>query len=153
MRERRRGVIVNIGSISGRIGFPGLGPYSASKFAVEGFSEALRLEMRPFGVRVVLIEPGAFKTEIWQKGLGAIPGAPDSPYAPLREAMLREIRRTVETAGDPREVARLVVEAVRTPRPPLRYPAGKGVRAMLALKTLLPWGWLERLAAARVGRG
>ncbi|MBX6395731.1 MAG: SDR family oxidoreductase [Alicyclobacillaceae bacterium] len=153
MRERRRGVIVNIGSISGRIGLPGLAPYSASKFAVEGFSESLRLEMQPFGVRVVLIEPGAFKTDIWQKGLGEIPGAPDSPYASLREAMLREVRRTVEAAGNPKEVARLVVEAVRTPRPRLRYPVGKGVRTMLTLKTLVPWGWLERLAVARIGRG
>ncbi|GAA3324660.1 hypothetical protein GCM10020331_053430 [Ectobacillus funiculus] len=72
MRERRSGKIINISSISGRIGFPSMGPYVSSKFAVEGFSESLRLEMLRYGVYVVLIEPGSYRTDIWSKGLESV---------------------------------------------------------------------------------
>lgn len=75
-----RGKIINISSISGRIGFPAIGPYVASKFAVEGFSESLRLEMLPYGVHVALIEPGSFKTNIWSKGLQGVSVRSGSPY-------------------------------------------------------------------------
>lgn len=69
MRKQGSGKIINISSVSGKFGFPTLGPYVASKFALEGFSESLRLEMRPFGIDVILVEPGAYQTDIWQKGL------------------------------------------------------------------------------------
>ena len=65
MRGQQHGRIINMSSISGKIGFPGLSPYTASKHALEGFSESLRLEVKPFGIDVVLIEPGSYKTNIW----------------------------------------------------------------------------------------
>lgn len=64
MREAKSGKIINISSVSGRLGFPGYGPYAASKFALEGFSESLRFEMLPYGVHVSLVEPGAYQTAI-----------------------------------------------------------------------------------------
>lgn len=71
MRMQRAGLIINVSSVSGLTGFPGYAPYAASKFAVEGFSESLRQEMLSFGVRVVLVEPGSFRTPIWGKVLPA----------------------------------------------------------------------------------
>jgi len=143
MRERGSGTIINIGSVSGKIGFPGYGPYAASKFAVAGFSEALRLEMLPFGVRVVLIEPGSYKTPIWQKGFASIMTKPDSPYAAQMEAVLRYSRRSAETAPDPIEVARAVVKAAKKRRPKLRYTMGQGAHLAAFSKTVLPWKWFE----------
>lgn len=67
MRTRKSGMIINIGSIGGRVASPGGAPYSASKFALEAFSESSRLEVAPFGVKVAIVEPGAFKTDMWSK--------------------------------------------------------------------------------------
>ncbi|MEF3305997.1 SDR family oxidoreductase [Paenibacillus sp. GYB003] len=152
MRRQGGGTIVNIGSVSGKIGFPGYGPYAASKFAVEGFSESLRHEMSPFGVKVVVVEPGAFRTPIWQKGLASISASPDSPY----DAMLRSVtaysRRAGETAPDPLHVAKLVGKIVRASSPRLRYALGKGSRLTLWTKALLPWAWFERLIRFALSR-
>ncbi|WP_144934931.1 SDR family oxidoreductase [Paenibacillus sp. 32O-W] len=145
MRERGRGKIINMSSISGRFGLPGYAPYAASKFALEGFSEALRLEMLPYGVHVVLIEPGAYRTAIWNKGFEAINIRPESPYRPWMEAVLRFSRRTAETAPGPEQVARAVVKAARKRSPRLRYPIGRGSLLLRAGRMLLPWRWLERI--------
>ncbi|PYI54624.1 SDR family oxidoreductase [Paenibacillus flagellatus] len=147
MRERRSGTIVHVSSVSGRIAFPGYGPYAASKFAVEGFGETLRHELAPFGVRVVLVEPGAYKTPIWEKGLGAIRGRPGSPYEERLLAVLAYSRKAAETAPDPREVAERIGRIADDPAPRLRYALGKGSRVLLAAKALLPWRLLERIVA------
>jgi NAD(P)-dependent dehydrogenase (short-subunit alcohol dehydrogenase family) len=145
MRERRSGKIINISSISGRIGFPAMGPYAASKFAVEGFSESLRLEMIPYGVYVVLVEPGSYKTNIWLKGLASISVDPNSPYMKEKKAILKHVSRVADQAPSPEEVIRQIVKAAKSPYPKLRYPIGKGVKSGIALKSLLPWKWLERM--------
>ncbi|MDQ1910428.1 SDR family oxidoreductase [Paenibacillus sp. GD4] len=145
MRAQRSGCIVNMSSISGRVGFPAYAPYAASKFAVEGFSESLRLEMQPYGVNVVLLEPGAYRTEIWNKGFAAIQRSPDSAYEPSLDAVLRYSQRSAAQAPDPREVAEAVVRIARDMRPALRYPLGRGTRLTLAAKALLPWRRFERL--------
>lgn len=144
MREQGSGTIVNVSSISGRYAFPGYAPYAASKFAVEGFTEALRLEMLPFGVYAVLIEPGAYKTDIWGKGFSSIHIREDSPYSTPLQAVLQFSKRSSETAPPPQEVARHIVKIARTPRPKLRYFMGRGA-APLRLIRLLPWKWYERL--------
>ncbi|WP_426451669.1 SDR family oxidoreductase [Paenibacillus sp. S-38] len=145
MREQRNGCIMNISSISGRAGFPGYGPCAASKFAVEGFSEALRLEMQPYGVDVVLLEPGAYRTEIWRKGFEGIHTPEGSPYHGELQSVLRYSQRTAETAPDPQEVADAVLRILRHPRPKLRYPLGRGVALSLLGRSLLPWRWYERI--------
>ncbi len=145
MRGQRRGKIINMSSVSGRTAFPGYAPYAASKFAVEGFTEALRLEVLPFNIHAVLIEPGAYKTEIWRKGFATIRMRENSPYQPMLEAVLRMSRRTAETAPPPQEVAAAVVKAALAPAPRLRYPLGRGTAAMSLLRSLLPWKWYERI--------
>lgn len=150
MRQQRSGTIMNISSISGQLGFPAMGPYSASKFAVEGFSESLRLEMLPFGVKVVLIEPGAYKTEIWDKGLGALNLAPQSPYAFLLRWLERQVAKIVQSAGEPQEVVDVILKAAKSTSPKLRYPVGKGVRTSTLLKSLLPWRLVENSVKKRL---
>ncbi|WP_339315754.1 SDR family oxidoreductase [Paenibacillus sp. FSL R10-2734] len=147
MREQRSGTIINVGSISGLSGFPGYAPYAASKFAVEGFSESLRHEMSPYGIRVVLIEPGSFRTPIWGKGMEQIRRSEDSPYRERLDAVLRYSKHTAETAPDPRQVADLIGRITEMKSPRLRYPIGKGTRILILGKMLLPWKWLERIIA------
>ncbi|WP_458126007.1 SDR family oxidoreductase [Paenibacillus sp. Z3-2] len=147
MREQKQGLIVNLSSVSGLSGFPGYAPYAASKFAVEGFTESLRHEMSSFGVRVVLVEPGAYRTPIWNKGLGEIHRNEDSPYKHKLDAVLRYSKHASETAPDPQEVADLIGRIARMRAPRLRYALGKGSRVLIVGKALLPWKWLERIIA------
>lgn len=156
MRRQKSGRIINISSVAGRFGFPALAPYAASKFAVEGLSEALRLELLPFGIQVVLIEPGAFRTAIWEKGLGRIASDSGSPYADMAARIARQVMRSAQTAPPPDAVVATLLKAARSKRPRLRYVVGSGARRLLWLKALLPWTVVERAALrvlfGRVGR-
>ncbi|WP_134684280.1 SDR family oxidoreductase [Brevibacillus migulae] len=145
MRKQRKGTIINMSSISGQIGFPGLAPYAASKHAVEGFSEALRLEMLPHNVYVCMIEPGSYKTDIWKKSRGQISLRADSPYAEQMQALNEQVDRIIEQAPSPDEVIERILQIARHPAPKLRYPVGRNMRTTLFLKHLLPWSWLEKL--------
>lgn len=147
MRAQREGLIINVSSVSGLTGFPGYAPYAASKFAVEGFSESLRQEMRSFGIRVVLVEPGSFRTPIWEKGIAGIHSSEGSPYQTRLDEVLRYSRRSAETAPDPREVAELIGRITAKRAPKLRYPVGKGSRLLTLGKILLPWKLLESIVA------
>ncbi|GGF95498.1 SDR family oxidoreductase [Paenibacillus abyssi] len=147
MRKRKKGLIINISSLSGRVGFPGYAPYAASKYALEGLSEALRHEMLPHGVKVVLVEPGAYRTEIWQKGFDSIPLHPSSPYYEQLSSVLAYSRKAAATAPDPQEVAETIVRIANHPAPKLRYPMGRGARLSLWSKALLPWRTFERVIA------
>lgn len=145
MRERRRGTIINISSVNGRMAFPGFGPYAASKFALEGFSETLRLEMKPYGVHVALVEPGAYPTNIWDKGFGLAKGDENSPYYPYLQKVLGFARQSAASKADPLEVADLIARIATAPQPKFRWPIGQGSRMLFAAKSLLPWSWLERI--------
>lgn len=147
MRVQESGTIINVSSISGLSGFPGFAPYASSKFAVEGFSESLRHEMSPYGIRVVLIEPGSFRTPIWGKGMEQLQSHDDSPYKERLNAVLRYSKHTAETAPDPVLVAKLIGRITQMKSPRLRYAIGKGTQILILGKTLLPWKWLERIIA------
>ncbi len=145
MRENRSGRIINISSISGSFGFPGLSPYTSSKHALEGFSESLRLEVKSFGIDIVLVKPGSYKTNIWST-IDNMALDPKSPYFPYMEAILANINNEKETHGNPLDVAKLVTRlATQRKSPKLRYPIGNGVKMHMLLKTILPWETLERL--------
>jgi NAD(P)-dependent dehydrogenase (short-subunit alcohol dehydrogenase family) len=144
MRARRSGTIVNVSSVSGLVGLPGYAPYAASKHAVEGFSESLRLEMADFGLKVVLIEPGAFRTDIWAKGFAQIRRTEHSPYRAKLDRVLDYSRRTAETAPAPQAVAEAIVRIVLARSPKLRYPLGRGSRMLSLVKAIIPWKWYER---------
>ncbi|TLS38185.1 SDR family oxidoreductase [Pseudalkalibacillus caeni] len=150
MRKQKSGMILNISSISGRVAFPGMGPYVASKFAVEGYSETLRLEMKKYGIHVVLIEPGSYKTDIWEKSLAEFTEKPNSAYKSQLSSMLGQVKQISKGAGDPEEVSKLMVKVADTANPSLRYPIGKGVKASVRLKNTLPWKWIEKIITKQI---
>ena len=124
MRERRQGAIVNITSLAGRVAAIGQSPYVASKFAFEGVSEGLAQELAPFGIRVVIIEPGVTKSAIFAKSIDApnSTGAYDAPY----RRMFQFYARGIAEATDPIEVARVIHHAITTDQPQLRYAMSWG---------------------------
>lgn len=145
MRKQKAGKIINISSISGKVGFPGLSPYVSSKHALEGWSESLRLEIKPFGIDVVLVEPGSYDTNIWQTGQELIEGNDytHSPYKTHIEAIQNHITEGKNRLGDPNEIAKKIVSIAVANKTTLRYPIGKGVRFAVIVKSLLPWRWWE----------
>lgn len=150
MRNQGYGKIINMSSISGRFGFPGLSAYVASKHALEGYSESLRLELKPFGINVVLIEPGSYKTNIWQS-VENVSLKEHSPYERSMEVILNEMKSSEAAYGDPRDVAKLVTQIASSGTVPhLRYPIGKGVKNMLRLKNLMPWKLIEKIVMKKL---
>jgi NAD(P)-dependent dehydrogenase (short-subunit alcohol dehydrogenase family) len=141
MRERRRGAIINVSSGAGIIGFPNTGPYAASKFALEGFSEALRLELLGFGVAVALVEPGTYNTGIAAKHV--FRHQPDSPYAKMIKRFDDFNRKSEQHAPDPQQVADTIRRICRSRRPKLRYVCGSDARMIGWMKRLLPWRLVE----------
>jgi NAD(P)-dependent dehydrogenase (short-subunit alcohol dehydrogenase family) len=146
MRGQGSGTIVNVSSISGRLALPGLGAYAASKFALEGMSEALRHEVKPFGVRVCLIEPGPYKTDILGRNRTLCRRAlEDGPYRPYTEKAEQLFDNIASTAGDPMDVANEIVALCEAKRPPLRTVMGPSARLRVLLKRYGPWGLLETM--------
>lgn len=151
MRKQKHGKIINVSSISGKIGFPGLSPYVASKYALEGWSESLRLEVKPFGIDVSLIEPGSYNTNIWEIGqkLAETSSESQSPYKDYMKKIEQHIQNGNESFGDPQDVAEKIVSIAQSQHPTLRYPIGKGVKLMMLIKNILPWKWWEFLVLRR----
>lgn len=148
MREARSGRIINMSSISGFMGFPALTPYVSSKFALEGFSESLRYELMPFGIHVILIEPGSYQTNIWTKGKrisGNYEKGSTSPYKPFLDKIESYLKMSEKNYGDPMEVAKKVVHVATKPYPGFRHPIGKGVGLLLLFKNILPWRLKEKI--------
>ncbi|ATI53039.1 short-chain dehydrogenase [Bacillus cereus] len=147
MRELQSGKIINISSISGQVGFPGLSPYVSSKHALEGWSESLRLEVKPFGIDVALVEPGSYNTNIWEVGKQLATNQSDttSPYKEYMDKIQKHINSGSDTFGNPIDVAKKIVDIAEAKRTTLRYPIGKGVKFMILVKKILPWRLWEYL--------
>jgi len=148
MRESGHGVIINLSSVSGRMVFPGLGAYAASKFALEGLSEGLRHELKQFGVHVYVIEPGPFKTDIWNRNRRVgrhVPDPPDGPYGRTITRVGRAIDKMVETQAEPPDsVVQRVIDLLESPgAKAFRHPMGKGMRRQLLLVSVLPFSIVE----------
>ena len=120
MRARATGAIVNISSVAGRVAVPVAGGYHSSKWALECLSEALRYELRPFGIRVAIVEPGPFRTALHDKE--TICGDPDSPYRPLVDEYQR--RSHAMKRRDPDAVVEVILRAATSARPRLRWAVG-----------------------------
>jgi NAD(P)-dependent dehydrogenase (short-subunit alcohol dehydrogenase family) len=152
MRSRRSGYIVNIGSIGGLIAIPYQAMYSASKFALEGLSESLRMEIRPFGIKVVIIEPGDHKTAITENRT-AMSGGTDA-YGESFQAALARTAHDEQSGPGPEQVARLLYRIVNTSNPRLRYTIGPAQqRAAVWLKRLLPYSVTEYSMRTYFGLG
>ena len=148
MRKQRSGHIVMVTSIAGRCAQPVIGSYASSKWALEGWSEALRIEMQAVGVQISIVEPGAYETDIWERNaqLGQAVRDPSSPNAARAQRFSENLQKSVHKA-DAREVARLILRIAETPRPKLRYVAGTDAKMQLVFRTLMPWKRYERTVA------
>ena len=142
MRQQKRGHIINVGSLSGLSAIPFLGIYSASKFALEGYTEALRHEVRPFGIRVALTEAGFLKTPMMNNR--QIAANPIAEYDPWRQRALDAIRAHEEKAPGPELVATTLLDIISSTTPRLRYPIGRQATSVARLRRFLPAGLFEQ---------
>lgn len=126
MRARRSGVIVNISAWLGRMGFPLLTYYNASKYAVEAITDSLRYEVAPFGIRVHSVLPGLFRTRFASGGLVANPAtvSPASPYAALAAKLIPVVAKKINEGPDPAAVAEAVLRVIEDAGSPIRTPVG-----------------------------
>jgi len=159
MLRKGKGRIVNTGSVGGFVTTPILGPYCMSKYAMEAFSDALRLELQPQGISVSLLEPAAIKTEIWGKGTRDAKVLVDDPPAGLQErygSFVAGIQKFAvegaETAADPKVVLEAVIHALEADKPKTRYIMGTGAGQRRFLR-LLPDRLRDRLLLKALGVG
>ena len=146
MRARGAGRIIMMSSVSGIMALPGLGAYVGSKFALEGLTEAWRHELGLMGIDIYLVEPGAYRTDIWGRNRAVSRHAhdPDSPWAAYAEVLDRRFAAVVHRSlREPDEVIERTLFLLEGPRRPLRHPLGPGTRIRRLFK-LLPWTLLER---------
>lgn len=138
MRRQKSGIIVNLSSAAGIFGIPGASAYTSTKFAVEGLSESIGYELEPFGIKVVLIEPGFVQTNfanamvIAKKAQG-----PTSPYSQILQRIVANSTEATKSGSSPDLVARVILDAVTKPNPNLRYLVGKDVENWVASKKSL----------------
>lgn len=152
MREQKSGHIIQVTSVSGRVGQPVVSAYCASKFALEGLSESLRIETHSLGIRVVIVEPGVFDTDIWERNLyiGEHARHPSSPNRERSRRFADFVKNNARSRPDAREVARLIVRIAKNPNPRLRYIVGADARMQVWLRRIAPWKTYERLVAKAV---
>ena len=151
MREQKSGRIINLSSVGGKYYEPLGAWYHATKFAVEGFSDSLRLELAPYGIRVVIVEPGPIRTE-WNTIArdGLVASSAGTPYERQAEGVRARIESGEAPAfsSGPDVVAKAIVRAATARRPKTRYPVGRGARSIVTARRLLP----DRALDAVIGR-
>ena len=156
MRERRRGRIINMSSIAGKVAHPLMGPYSGSKHALEAVSDAMRLELAQFGIRVVLIEPGFIPTNINQASAGLsamyMQNAGTSAYARTYSGFLEMWKKVVNRSrSKPEDCARVILHAIRTDSPKARYLVTREAKISAAMKWLLSHRRMDRITLRMLG--
>ena len=134
MRTQGSGKIINISSVAGRIGFPASPAYISSKLALEGLSECLRLEMAPFGVDVVIIEPGVIKTNFLNPVKLSKKSESDTAYSDITTKVVSGIKMMAEMGTPPKEVADAVVKSIKDDKPLPRYIVGNDASMFLEAK-------------------
>ena len=154
--RRSRGRIVFLSSVGGRVATPFLGPYQASKHALEAFGDSLRLELRTSHVRVALIEPGSVATPMWDKGRGdvdrlSIPPELHGQYGHVRAAVGKAIEDTSRRGVPPEQVAQTIEHALTARRMKARYVVGRDARAIVLLHGLLPDLLFDRVVRRAMG--
>ena len=151
--RRSKGLVVNIGSVSGVLVTPFAGAYCASKAAVHALSDALRMELAPFAIRVLEVQPGAIDTS-FAKNAGAQAELlinEQSPWWPLRDGIRARTQASQNNPTSAKQFAAQVLKAVQHPKPPRMLRAGNGSRALPLMAALLPKGLLEKVLKKRFG--
>jgi short-subunit dehydrogenase len=145
MRKHGGGKIVNMSSMGGKLTLPGGGFYHASKHAVEAFSDALRFEVRPMGIDVIVIEPGIISTQFGETAIGSVAGTEldGNPYGMFNQRVMLKINGAYRTRmmggpARPASVAKVVLKAISSTRPKTRYPVTAGARVLMTARRFLP---------------
>lgn len=141
MRERGSGKILNVSSVGGRMTLPFFGVYNATKYAVESLSDAMRMELKPFGIDVVLIEPGIIATNFGDVSMSHVATYTDSPFRGALERADEVQELTDKMAVGPKTVSKAMHRAIRSRRPSARYIAPWRTKVFLALIKILPTSW------------
>jgi NAD(P)-dependent dehydrogenase (short-subunit alcohol dehydrogenase family) len=151
MRERGWGRIVNVSSVYGLTTTPLTGWYQASKHALEALSDALRIEVASSGIGVVLVEPGGFKTGIWDDAEKEIERHAGSRYESAYRRTMQGIRLTEPIMGSPQTVARVIAKAIESRRPGARHLVGYDAQAVVLYDRLVPTAVRDRLTRIALG--
>jgi len=136
MRKQSSGNIVNISSVAGRIGFPVSPAYISSKFALEGLSESLRFELMPFGINVIIIEPGVIKTNFFDSMKLSEKSQQDSTYKEITDKVISGVKMMAEMGTHPKEVADVVIKTLGEEKPLPRYVIGNDAMMFLEAKKM-----------------
>jgi short-subunit dehydrogenase len=140
------GIIVNVGSINGKIAFPVLSAYSATKFAIEGLSESIAYELEPFGIKVILIEPGPIRSNFMKGSL--LPKRaldPKSPYSELVQKFYDKTKSQHDWAISPEEVAKTILQAISNDKPEFRYVVGNYASSLLETRNNKPYSEFQKM--------
>jgi NAD(P)-dependent dehydrogenase (short-subunit alcohol dehydrogenase family) len=141
-KQNSGGTIVNVSLVGGRIGVPVLSAYQSTKFALEGLSESMSYELEPFGIRVVIIEPGFIRTNIVNSSTSAQKALdPKSPYFPLMQKVKNHFKSMIENASSsspPEEVAKVILHAITSENPQLRYTVGNDAATIIQARMNMP---------------
>lgn len=155
--RQAEGRVVFVSSIGGRIAFPFGGPYHASKFGTEAIGDVFRQELRPWGLRVAIVEPGSIDTPIWERGQrkateieAKAPGT-DLLYGSAIEKFRKVIQDTAERGIPPEKVAKAIAHALESSRPKTRYLVGLDAKVQARLKPLIPTPLFDRIVARTLG--
>ena len=147
-----------VSSLSGRVSTPFMGVYSASKFALEGLADALRIEMRPWGIKVILVEPSSTDTDLWRKALDTLDGTEARLRPEHRElyseqfAGLRKSTQAIQKQAVPvHDVVAVIERALSSERPRARYPVGRASKLQLMVSALLPTAVMDEALARIAG--
>jgi len=161
MRRERRGRIVNVGSMGGKLTFPGGGFYHSTKYAVEALSDALRFEVAGFGIGVALIEPGLIRTQFAETAVGSVGSGGDGAYGKFNRAVAAITAGAYENpvgkliGGGPETVAKAIERALTAGRPKARYPVTPSARIVMAQRKLSPdrvWDVMMRAQFPQPGK-
>jgi len=132
MRKQNNGRIITISSLSGFSGFPAISAYVSTKYAVEGFTESLRYEVSPFGIKASVVEPGIIKTQAIERAITAKKAKENSPYSDIVQKITKGIESVMRKKGSPASVvAKAVLKAATDENPEIRYPAGEDAKMFL----------------------
>ncbi|MGL4597722.1 MAG: SDR family oxidoreductase [Bacteroidia bacterium] len=152
-REKRNGTIVNVTSMGGLITFPIYSVYHGTKWAVEGFAEALQFELRPFNIRIKNVEPGAIKTDFYDRSMDLFKKEGLTAYDKYEQVVYANTQKAGEDAPGPEVVAKKIFKAANDTNFKLRYPVGGTAPALLAMRRFIPLSWFMGIVRSVVEKG